>query len=698
MKIRKPPSGSFLVPAVLLIWCALVYLPHLGNGLLSSWDDNRYILNNRYIHELSPDGIAQMFSVYYDGHYHPLTLVSLAVDWSISGTRPFVYHLTNLLLHLAVVLMVWLLARRLIPGDSIWPPFVTALLFGICTLHVETVAWATERKNLLYAFFFFWSLLVYHRYLESRKNRHLAISLLLFLLSLLSKVPALMLAFTLPVMDYLHGRDLRKRNVWFEKIPFLAFSLLFSLSAVWAQRSTWGEDLSQISRGPVERIIFASDAFFLYIIKLFIPFRLSAYYPYPTAITPAVWAGAAAGWIFAAAGIYAIVRLWRREPVIVAGLLFFAINIALLLKVFEVPAGDYFMAERYAYLPSFGLFLASGFLARRILPPRSMRSRLLVALTASYLMVISLVTLNRALIWKNEDIFFGDMIRKYPEDALGYTNRGACRKQEGKLAGALSDFTRQVELSPESYKGWANRGAVHLDLKDFDKAARDFRRAVALNPDRAELLASLGFARLNMGEYHGAIMALDSALARDPTLPDAFLNRGTAWFSLGNLDKAAMDYGEAIRLRPDYVNALFNRGLVMLNMNRTDEAISQFNSAININPRHAQAYANRAIAWSRKGIYEKAFADYNTALQINPGLTEALLNRGIDRYQTGDMPGALDDLNRAISVQPSIPAAYYFRGLAQIALGDAAEGCNDLKAASKMGFRPAEAATGQYCK
>lgn len=679
---------------LIAVLTALSYLPILQNGFIESWDDDRYILENRFIEELSLERTAEIFTIYYDGHYHPLTLISLAVDHAIAGDSPKAYHLVNLLIHLLNALLVFFFVHLLLRRQKLFIAGMTGLLFGLATVHVESVAWAAERKNLLYTSFFLASLISYLSYIrEGKKSRYL-LSLLLFLLSLLSKASALSLAPTLLLLDYFENRRLLSRRVLSEKIPFFLLAIAAGVVAVYAQKHTWGEDLSQDHYSFFERVLYASIAFILYISKLAFPFRLSAFYPYPS--LPVV-AGILC--LLLSISVAAIAFYYRRRSRVISfGILFFIINIIMLLKLFEVPAGDYYMADRYVYAASPGILLIISIGIEKLLSYRRKFGKLLLVPVIIYLLLIFLQTFNRVSVWRSDEPFYSDIIDKHPRESVAYLNRGAYRKKTGNLRGALHDFTAAVEFRPGDFKGYANRGAVYNELRQYDKALQDLEKAAGLKPGSAEIMGNLGFAKLNSGLYREAVQDFNRAIGLDPGLAENYLNLGTAWFSLGNLRAAIENYNLALERKPDYVNALYNRGLARINLNLPGKARSDLTRVLELDPRHADAYMNRAVTWSKAGDFDRAFADYARALEINPRFAEVYLNRGIDRYHLRDYEAALEDLNKALEINRNIPACYYFRGMALIRLDRISEGCAELKIAADAGFRLANDKLTTLCR
>jgi tetratricopeptide (TPR) repeat protein len=674
-----------------------VYFPVFQNGFLKTWDDNRYIINNPIIQNLGFSNIVQMFSMYYDGHYHPLTLLSLAIDYQVDGLDPVVFHTTNLLLHIGNTLLVFWFVFLLFDRKNLSMAVISALLFGISTMAVESVVWASERKNLLYAFFFFASLVAYLKYLKTENTKYFLFSIFLFLMSLLSKAMALPLVATLIAIDYFYGRKLLSKKTILEKLPFLLLALAFGLVAIFAQKETWGEDLSQEQYSFFQRFLFAGAAFVQYIFKLIVPYKLSGFYPYPDDISGMFLWEALASIVFTIGLLWLFFRSIKRDKVIVFGLLYFMVNIFLLLKLFEFPAGDYIMADRYSYVASVGVFILMAYLFQNLLDKKTLLKKLAQIILIAYFVFLGFRTFQRTSVFQDDLHFYSDIIEKYPTVEVAYTNRGVIRQDKMNLRGALSDFNHAIKLNPKAYKNYANRAAVYTKLNEYKKAKADYEKSHSLKPGNLMVLSNLGYTKLQTGDFNGAIKDFNTVLDKQSRNTEVLNNRGTAKFSLGNFNAAIQDYTLAIGYDSSFVNAWFNRGLANLNSNKLNEAIHDFSTCIKLNPKHVEAYSNRAIAFSRQNNFEKAFSDYDEAIRLKPSYFDAWLNRGVDKLHVGRNAEAVSDFNRAIQINPNVGATYYFRGLALIGSGKTTA-CSDFQTALKLGFGKAREQIIRYCK
>ena len=695
VKLNFRRWGFWIFGILLLV--LLVYIPLHQNGFLVSWDDNRYIIDNPYIRSLDLESITQSFEIYYDGHYHPLTLISLAFDYNFFELNPSGYHATNLIFHLFTTFLVFLFVFLLFQKKERTIPLVTALLFGISTMNVESVAWASERKNLLFATFYLLSLILYIRYIKTERVSIYFVALVLFVCSLLSKAMAIPLVITLFLIDYFFSRSLLSRKVLLEKLPFLLTAIVFGVISIFAQKSSWGEDLSQEQVSIFERILFSGYAYLTYIFKLIIPYKLSGFYPYPQEVSMFLIFRNII-FVLVSIGIVGVAIYFRNKiKTVTFGLLFFSVNIVLLLKTFDVPAGDYIMADRYVYVASIGIFIliAAGY--KYLISNSILLKRIGISMLVLYVLFLSLQTFNRNSVWKDDITFYTDIISKYPYAEVAFTNRGAVRKENHQYTKALADFNKAIQLGKNDFKAFANRGAVYSDLGQFDKAVIDFKKATSFNSGNPGILASYGFAQLQTGDFRGAINTLNQSLIIQEFNPEAYTNRGTAKFSLGDFTGAIADYEVASTQDPDYLNAIFNRGLANINAGNYQSAIEDLNMAVSIDPNHFESYSNMGIAWSKLGDFQKAFDNYDKAIEVNPNYFEAWLNRGIEKFYLKNYEGSINDLTKAIEINPNLAPAYYFRALILLRSNKQAS-CVDLNKAVNLGFNAALSLLNQHCK
>jgi tetratricopeptide (TPR) repeat protein len=588
--------------AVILILSFIIYLPVLQNRLID-WDDHVYITNNPLVHSFN---LPEIFSRFVAGNYHPLTMLTLAIEYQFFGLNATGYHAINLLLHLLNILLVFYTVRLLSEKTGI--ALVAALLFGIHPIHVESVAWASELKDLLYTFFFLASYIFYLKYLKDFNRKFYVYALLLFLVSLLSKAMAASLPVILILTDYFKGRKITVKTLT-EKAPLFLLSIVFGIVALLAQQSS-GSVQDTVYNFP-QRMVFAAYGFVSYLVKLVFPLQLSAFYPYPPLKDGAVdipFQYYAYLLIFILLAAYTIYSL-RFTKKIFFGLGFFAVTVFLVLQL--LPVGGAIMADRYSYIPSIGLFYLAG-VGLDLLWNKKFQWIAIVVLGA-FTIFFSIQTHYQTGVWKNELTLWNDVISKNENVPVAYNNRGIIYKNGNKLDKALADFNKAIELNPGYFEAYSNRGNLFMMQGNFEKAIANFNKAIELNPDNFEARYNRGTLFLNENNYEKAISDFDRAIEMNPGYAEVYINRGNALRDINRYNDALKDYNKAIELKPNVALAYSNRGKLYLNMNKYDEAISNYSKAITLRTDYPEAYYGRGWAYYYSGKKDAACSDMKRA-------------------------------------------------------------------------------------
>ena len=630
---RVAPRGHWLLwLGAILVVTFVVYLPSLDNGFLN-WDDNQYVTENP---AMAQPGLHDLLTVPLGGNYHPLTMLSLALNYRLSGLDPASYHWLNLLLHLANTALVFLFVRKL-SGDRFWTTVVTTVFFGIHPTHVESVAWISERKDVLYAFFYLIALIVYLRYLDTRRSPWLILTLLAFVLSLASKPAAVVLPLTLLAIDYFRRRPW-SASVVLEKTPFFAISIAAGILTLHTQRLAGATAAAQLF-SPFKKVLFASYATAMYVVKLFVPVHLSAIYPHPPTslktLAPKFYVALAAVAIL----LPTVVYLCRRVRVVLFGLAFFFINIFLVLQLFTI--GGSVMADRYTYLPYIGLFFALAWWLDE--PPGSTAARLPVKpLMAGVLLLLfpfSLVqTWRRCDVWQNTETFWNDTIQKYPGQIVdAYNNRGYYYHSVNRVNEALADYDLALALNSKVPRTWMNKGLVLAELGRRDSALICFNRALELEPNRTDALNNRGGIRLQKGDLVGAVDDFSRAIEIKADFYSPYVNRAIAYFAMGEYEKSIADRRRAIELRPNNSTNYRDVGAIaeaLLRLNRPREAVAEYDKAIQGAPPGDGSlggyYLNRSRAWWALRDRTKAISDAEEAQRLGATVDPSYL-RGLGR-------------------------------------------------------------------
>jgi len=587
----------FALLGIIVILTASSFWPSLQNGF-TSWDDEKYVTRNSSIKDLSWQKTKDIFlTLKIDRHhYHPLTMLSFALEYRFFRLNPKIYHLNNLMLHVlnSVLVFVWILLITRHLGKA----FLTSILFGLHPMHVESVAWVAERKDVLYAFFYLSSLIFYTRYcLTSRRaKRYFAMSLVLFLCSLLSKPAAMTLPIILILVDYLLRRSWNTRLIW-EKIPFLMLSICFGLIAM-AQKPTASVEVLQ-NYSWLERIFFGMYAYMNYFFKALVPWNLSVYYFFPNKINGLY---PVSFYVFPVLLILLIVLLifLRRHRLFLFCMLFYSATILLVIGI--IPIGAYLMADRYSYIPFIGLFLAFAHVFFSAIENQGRIYKnikhISIGLCSAIILIFSYMTYQRCQIWGDDEALWGSVIQVYENQAehykdmeLVYNKRGLAYYKKGNYAGAVEDFSLAIKLKP-THKVYNNRAANYRELGKYDLAILDYSQAIRGNP----------------------------------SFPIYYKNRGKTYFLSKQYDLALSDFNKSLSLRPEYYPSFYHRAIVYQAMGQNQLAFQDLNKALKLNPRLGQAYEQRSRILYKEKYYRIALADILTAQSLGQKIDGSYLD------------------------------------------------------------------------
>lgn len=595
----------------------VLYLPALQNGFIDGWDDGAYVSNNLHIQSLDWKFFRWALLDYKYFLWHPLTWISHAIDYAIWGLNPFGHHLTSIILHaintgVVLFLTIWFLDvvndLRQRAGDvevmdrrsMILTGCVTGLLFGIHPLHVESVAWIAERKDLLYSFFFLLSLMSYTGYVQERSkvaepvrfyvNRKYFFALFLFSLALCSKPMAVTLPVILLLLDWYPFKRMTSFRsavgLCIEKLPFLLLSLGVSVVTILSQQATGG--LRSLDEASVTvRVLVAFKGLVFYLVNIFLPFNLLPFYPYPkdASITNSSYLATIFLVCFITAGCLLVAR---KKPLWVTCWLFFIISIFPVLGFLQ--AGNQFIADRFMYLPSLGFFVLMG--------------------------------LGISSAWKESDVLaarfrWGKPLMVVILVTLLVTLSGLTIKQIGIWRDGISLWTYILELKPLQYpEVYFSRGEEFVARGNIDKGLEDYNTAIAVDPKYDSAYINKGVILMTRGELDNAIKEFEMVIKINPQSADAYTNRGSAYYRKGNLEQALTDYSMAIAMDATLGATYINRALVYKERDDFGKAITDFTTAISLNPDLVKPYLIRGDLYMKTGDVERAVKDYEKACSL----------------------------------------------------------------------------------
>ncbi len=579
-----------------------VFFPILSNDFINL-DDPNYLTENPVVKSLSSDNIKAMFSNQFVGNYQPITMLCYAVEVHFFKFNPHAFHFVSLLLHLFNVVLVYLIFLKISRKAIV--AFITSLLFAIHPMHVESVAWVAELKDVLYAFFALGSLFLYLIYKEKKGAKLFYIlALILFALSILSKAQAVVLPMVLILIDYFMLKKINKQII-LDKVPFFLISVIFGILAFIVQKKAGAvQDYNYFNF--VTRILFSCYGLMNYFSKLILPIHLSCFYPYPEthdAIN--------SNWVYISPIIILIIAavLWwaiKNSKVIVFGILFFLITIILVLQL--IPIGDAIIADRYTYLPAIGLFFIIAFYFEKHYSSYKNLKTPLLFVGIAVTILLSYLSFNRAKLWKDTISIYTDCLNNY-EAAIIYNNRGASYYNLQNYQMAIKDISACLELKPRYPHAVKNRGFTYEKLNDNAKATEDFSKEIEYFPN----------------DFNN------------------YINRGRTLKALEKFDEAMTDYSKAIAMNDAAIDAYFGRAEIYNRRGKIQESIDDLSKIVSITPNHPEVFNNRGTMYGQLNKQELAVADFNNAIKLKPDEGGFYKNRMFARFAIKDYKGALDD-------------------------------------------------------
>ena len=619
-----------LLFVALVVLITFLFLRPLLDNQFTNWDDPEYLTNNPLIKDLSAKGLKNIFSNPCVGIYHPFTILSYALEYSFVLLNPFLYHFDNLLLHLLVsVLVYWL--TYLLTKKKIAALF-TSLLFSIHPMHIETVAWISDRKDLLCAIFYFSSCIVYVYYLQKHGFKqwiYYTCALVLFACSLLSKPTSVVLPISLVLIDYWFERK-KLLQIFIEKIPFFILSLIFGFLSFYEQANTGAVKINSIAYSFFDRIFIGTYSLFNYIWKAIVPLQLCSFYGYPQKgngglpiyfyIIP----------IFLIALVYVVWKWGSKNKMLVFGLLFFIVNIVLLLQF--IPVGDAIIAERYSYISYFGLFvLGSNSITTWLerVPNQSIK-QIVFSVLLGYCLILAWGSNARCRVWYDAQTLWTDVLNKQPEATVAQNNLGALYFDKFMEAKDLNDkknygdsayilLTKAITVDSNYASSYITLGMLEAYHKNFTQAKSCFYKALAL-PIRNNFAAQ---AYLGLSAIYMATNNLDSAgyynqkaIQSNYSYPGVHLNYAKYFAAKNQPDSAIIEYSIAIEQNPDYYENYLRRGEAFYQIKQIDLAVKDFDKAINLSPQRGEIYYDRSICFYQQGNKPLALQDVELAIRL----------------------------------------------------------------------------------
>lgn len=641
--VAKSPSfwgnkQNLLAALAILILTAIVYQGSLKNEFVN-WDDEVNIMENKNLQgEVTSQTYKDIFSLdpkksSVIGNYNPLPIATFALERKMYGIKGVEYndylpkarnfHLVNLLLHLACVLLVFRFTRLL--GLGLWGSAILALLFGIHPMRVESVAWVTERKDVLFALFYFAALIHYVHFLRSAgKWKHGIFILIYFMLSLFSKIQAVSLPLSMLAIDYYMNRPIQFRLI-LEKIQWFALSLFFGLLGVYFLRESESLDQSKAAYNLFQRLFIGAYSYITYLYKLIVPYPMSPLYPYPKFIPWYIYASVVPTLAVVGGTYYAWKKGWKE---LVFGMLFFTFNIMFLLQI--VGAGQGFLADRFTYVAYFGLFFIVAYYAEKYLFDQPKYRTAGYGVFAVVFLIHAIVSIQQIKVWENGGTLWSHVLKYYKNVTLPYGNRANFYRERGEADLAMADYSEAIRLEPTKASTFNSRGKLYFNKQDWPNAEADYNKAIELDPTKGEYWVNRAAVKASTGRFPEALQDVNEGLKVDATLPNGYRTRFLILQALNMYAESIPDIEQLLQYTPNDVNLYYEKARALRVVGKTQEAIPFYDTAIRGNPNNGLFYLERGKAHLSLGNKALARPDFDKAsqlgTQVDPGLYQSLNN------------------------------------------------------------------------
>jgi protein O-mannosyl-transferase len=620
-EISSSKSGytNWLPVLIAMLITFVVFTSAINNDFVN-WDDDRNFYENTLVQNISKDNFWQntkeIFSSGVIGNYNPLTIWTFAIENRYIGfENPSRWHLHNIFLHLICVFLSYRIAILL--GMSWRGAIFLALLFGIHPMRVESVAWVTERKDVLFGAFYLGALLQYIKYKHDQKTIRWVWVTALFVLSLFSKIQAVSLPLSMMAVDYFMDKKWELKTI-FNKIPFLLLSLVFGIVGVVMLKEFGSLDSADdtISWNFFQRLFLGAFSFIIYLIKLIIPFRMSPLYPYPSSFP----------WYFypsmliAPVVLYTLYISYKREyKALFFGLTFFIVNIIFLLQI--LGAGQGYLADRFTYIAYFGMFFIIAFYVDSFLTANPERTSIVSGAVGLYLVFFAAMTYQQNKIWENSATLWTHVLKYYQQTTLPYGNRANYYRDNKMYKEALDDYNKTIAMKDAQPQAYNSRARLFFDLaKGRDTlllALADYNKAISYDSTDGEFLVNRGATYARLGDIEKAIENFNMGLKLKPDHAVGYLNRSIMYNATGKIDLAHNDIESYLKLNPYNADLWYEKGRALRLLERPQEAVQAYGEAIKLKSNNKGLYHyERSRTYAGLNMMNEAKSDLQISIQL----------------------------------------------------------------------------------
>jgi tetratricopeptide (TPR) repeat protein len=647
---RAGPGGRAL-PWILaaLVVLNLIVFAQVRDHEFVTWDDGPYVTENAHVKAgFTWPGLVWAWTAPTAPYWHPLTWMSHMADVELFGLDAGGHHLTSLAIHILNTLLLCALLAGM--TGAVWRSAFVAALFAVHPLHVESVAWVAERKDVLSTFFLLLTLFAYVTYARRRTiGGYLAV-----VLSLALGLAAKPMLVTLPVLLLL--LDIWPLGRWWqesrarlllEKTPLFALAIAASVATYLIQQQVGA--MAGFERLPLaHRIANAVVSYAGYIDKTFWPSGLAAFYPYPRDM-PAGWMLGLSIVLLSAVSAAAIASL-KRRPYVFVGWFWYVVTLVPVIGLIQV--GDQAMADRFTYVSLIGLFVLLAWLVPDLFERAAYSRRVLAVAGISLIAAATAVAHGQVAHWRNSHALWERALDVTRDNYYAHSALGAILADEGRVNEAIAHQVEALRIKPNDFEAHNEFGKILAEQGNLTEAIRHFRAALRGNDGFVQAHHNLGMALFHQGSFAEAIAELAAALRLDPGEARSHDALGRALARSGDPGAAVPHFRDAIRLAPDAVESRYNLALALAEQHDLDAAIAEYRNVIHKAPGLAEARNNLALALDTQGHTAEAIATLDEALRLWPGRADLHYNLALIHYRRGARAEAVAHLETALAIDP----------------------------------------------
>jgi Flp pilus assembly protein TadD len=618
-----------LLITFILILLTLVIYWQVKDFNFAGYDDELYITDNAHVQTgLTFESIKWAFTTFHAGNWHPVTWLSHMLDIELYALNPMGHHWTNLQFHIANTLLLFFILFKM--TGALWRSAFVAALFALHPLHVESVAWVAERKDVLSTFFGMLTILAYIRYVKKINLFRYSLVFIFLSLGLMAKPMLVTLPFVLLLLDfwplerlkyYSHDQSSKLFSLIYEKIPLFIPVAISSFLTILAQKEA--EALYTFEALPfATRIANAFVSYAGYIIKTVWPQNLAVFYPHPFGTLSLLYVFLA---VFAIAGIsFFSIRSFKQHPYVAVGWFWYLGTLIPVIGLIQVGAQG--MADRYTYIPLIGLFIIAAWGISDLLKKWHYNRIILVIFSIIIIFAFSTRSYFQIRHWENSTTVFKNAVKVTDNNWLAYSNLGLALMRDGKSNDAVFYFKKTLQIRPNFLKTLDNLGIVLCRLEKFEEALFYYSKALKIDPKHAGIHNNIANVLTALGKLEKAVQHYKKAILIDPEFAEAHYNIANVLVTQKELDKAILYYESAIKKDSEYSDAHYNLGCILLKKKECKKALAHFAQVIKIKPDYKQAYNHIGIILLQFGKINEAENFFSKAVQIDPGYKEAISN------------------------------------------------------------------------